>query len=278
MGAAGSPPKIIVVGNEKGGSGKTTVAMHVAIGLLRLGFSVGTVDIDTHQRSLTRYLDNRRMWCEDHDRSLPAPRHCLIGASELDSVSAVQTEERLSLTKAIEGMGDCAFLVLDCPGGDGQLSRFAHSLADTLITPLNDSFVDLDLLLQFRPGCFQVLDLGDYFQMLWHIRHQRRQSRQPAFDWVVVRNRLSSLVDQNKRNMVFVLEKVAPIMTFRLADGLGERIIFRQLFQQGLTVLDIDEPEVDIFHTNSHAAARGELRTLFQTLGLPDFGFANWQW
>jgi hypothetical protein len=145
MGVAGSPSRIIVVGNEKGGSGKTTVAMHVAIGLLRLGFSVGTVDIDTHQRSLTRYLDNRRMWCEDHDRSLPIPRHCLIGASGHDSASAALAEERLSLTDAIEQMGDRDFLVLDCPAGDGLLSRFAHSLADTLITPLNDSFVDVSI-------------------------------------------------------------------------------------------------------------------------------------
>jgi chromosome partitioning protein len=261
---------IIVIGNEKGGSGKTTVAMHVAVALMRLGFSVGTVDIDPRQKSLTRYVDNRRMWCEDSGVALPMPHHRLVGRSENDSVAAAKEEEREALTNALAELRPlCDFIVLDCPGADVPLSRFAHSFADTLITPLNDSFVDLDLLLQFRPGSFAVQGLGVYLQMLWELRQERRKWKRVGFDWIVVRNRLSGLVDQNKRNLMTVLSKLAPIIGFRIAGGIGERIIFRQLFLQGLTVLDIGEPGVDIAPTKSHAAAREEVRTLLKALWLP---------
>ena len=52
-----SAPYVIVVGNEKGGSGKTTLAMHVAIALLKAGQSVGIVDLDSNQHGLTRYVE-----------------------------------------------------------------------------------------------------------------------------------------------------------------------------------------------------------------------------
>lgn len=259
--------RVVVVGNEKGGSGKTTIAMHLAIGLLQRGAAVGAVDLDSHQQSLSRYLDNRQMWCRDNDVALAAPEHRLIEQSSQDSRSAAYQQDLGALQEELAALGSrCDIILLDCPAGDGSLSRAAHSLADVLITPLNDSFVDLDPLLQFRPGVFQVLALGSYFRMLWEIRNERHRSGCPAFDWIVLRNRLSGLADQNKRNLAHVLGKVAPIMRFHLAEGLGERIIFRQLFQQGLTLFDIDEPKTSILSTHSHQVARSELSVLLDVL------------
>lgn len=261
---------IIVIGNEKGGSGKTTVSMHVAVALMRLGFPVGSIDLDPRQKSLTRYVDNRRMWCEDNGTSLPMPDHRLIERSDNDSVAAAKEEEHLSLTGALAELRAANdFVIIDCPGADVPLSRFAHGFADTLITPLNDSFVDLDLLLQFRPGGYSVQGLGVYLQMLWELRQERRKWRRAGFDWIIVRNRLSGLVDRNKRDLMQVLQKLAPVIGFRTAGGIGERIIFRQLFLQGLTVLDIGEPGVNVTPTKSHAAARDEVRSLLKALWLP---------
>ena len=250
------------------GSGKTTVAAHLAIGLSRRGFAVGTIDLDSHQRSLTRYLDNRRMWCQDNDVSLVLPEHLLIEPSSQDSRSIAYQEDLHALNEGLASLGEgCDIILIDCPAGDGALARAAHSLAEVLVTPLNDSFVDLDPLLQFRPGSFQVLALGVYFQMLWENRNERHRSGLAPFDWIVLRNRLSGLADQNKRNLAHVLEKVSPILRFRLADGLGERIIYRQLFQQGLTLFDIDEPKTSILPTHSHEAARQELGDLLDDIG-----------
>ncbi len=173
--------KLIVIGNEKGGTGKTTVAMHLAVGLAYRGLSVGAIDLDSRQQSLTRYLDNRRLWCEESGISLPTPTHRVIAPSPADSRAVAETQDLQMLSDAVAAWdGQCEVIVLDCPAGDGSLARAAHHLADILVTPLNDSFVDLDPLLQFRPGSFQVLALGAYFQMLWEIRNERHQAARPS--------------------------------------------------------------------------------------------------
>ncbi|MDR3436891.1 division plane positioning ATPase MipZ [Telmatospirillum sp.] len=260
--------RVVVVGNEKGGTGKTTVAMHLAIGLLGRGMTVGVVDLDSRQQSLTRYLTNRRLWCGDHAISLPTPLHRLVLPSSDNSREVAEEEDRQALDDAVAAWnGQCEIVLLDCPAGDGSLSRAAHRLADVLVTPLNDSFLDLDPLLQFRPGSFQVLALGAYFEMLWEIRNQRHLAGESPFDWIVLRNRLSGLADQNKKNLSYVLSRIGPILRFRLAEGLGERIIFRQLFQQGLTLFDSSEPSTAILPTQSHLAARDELQALMDCLG-----------
>lgn len=255
--------KVVVVGNEKGGSGKTTVAVHLAIGLSVRGLSVGSVDLDAHQQSLSRYVNNRRMWCEDNAVDLAMPEFRLIEPSSQDSRSAAQRHDRQLLSDVLISLGDtCQVVVIDCPAGVGSLARAAHEMADVLVTPLNDSFMDLDPLLQFRPGCYDPLALGGYARMVWEIRDERQQAGRGPFDWIVLRNRLSGLADQNKKDMTRVLEKIAPVMGFHLAPGLGERIIFRRLFHQGLTLFDIDEPKAAIIDNHSQQAARGELDAL----------------
>jgi chromosome partitioning protein len=184
-----------------------------------------------------------------------------------DSRSAAYQQDLQSLNDGLASLKSrCDLILVDCPAGEGALSRAAHTLSDVLVTPLNDSFVDLDPLLQFAPGKSQVVALGSYFRMLWEIRNERHREARPAFDWIVLRNRLSGLADQNKRNLTHILGKVAPIMRFYLAAGLGERIIFRQLFRQGLTLFDIDEPRTSILPTHSHEAARNELGVLLDVL------------
>jgi len=261
---------VIVLGNEKGGSGKTTTAMHLVVALLRMGFSVASIDLDSRQRSLTRYIENRRYWADDNGIDLPLPAHSLIGRSGHEEATWARAAEEEALRDALnEYRPACDFVIIDCPGSDQPLARFAHGFAETLITPINDSFIDLDLLVELRPGTFEVMDLGIYMKMVWEQRQERRNARQPGFDWIVLRNRLSGLVDRNKRNLAAVLEKLAPVLGFRVAGGFGERVIYRQLFTQGLTVFDVGVEGVDIAPTRSHLAAKDEVRTLLHTLWMP---------
>ena len=64
---------IIVVGNEKGGAGKSTVSMHVATSVARMGHSIGVIDLDLRQKTLTRYLENRLTYMQKHDIDLAVP-------------------------------------------------------------------------------------------------------------------------------------------------------------------------------------------------------------
>lgn len=261
---------VIVLGNEKGGCGKTTVAMHLAIALQRMGFAVATIDLDTRQRSLTRYMENRRYTSDDNGWALALPTHRLLARSNNDNRTWAEAEDEESLRDTlIDLVADHQFIILDCPGSDSGLARFAHSLADILVTPINDSFIDLDLLVEMRPGTMEVMDLGVYMKMVWDQRQDRRLSRRAGFDWVVLRNRLSGLADHNKRNLSGVLDKLAAVLGFRVAGGFGERVIYRQMFTSGLTVFDIGQPGVDIAYTKSHEAARDEVKQLLHTLWIP---------
>lgn len=261
---------IIVVGNEKGGAGKTTAAMHLAVALMRMGFAVGTVDLDPRQRTLTRYVENRARWLAENPVPLPVTEHRVVIRSDLDSVQAAARDEEERLAATIEELGlTCPFVVVDCPGNDVPLARFAHTLADTLITPINDSLVDLDLLVELDPKTLAFERAGVYAAMILEQRRARLGGWRRGCDWVLLRNRLSTVNDHNKRRVLATLESLSKTIGFRMVRGFGERIVFRQLFLAGLTVLDLREDGTGVPLTMSHVAARQEVRQLVEALWLP---------
>ncbi|SFC84408.1 division plane positioning ATPase MipZ [Tropicimonas isoalkanivorans] len=260
---------IIVVGNEKGGSGKSTTSMHVATALVRMGHSVGTLDLDLRQQSLGRYVENRRAFCEAGGHTLATPEY--INLPEIVSEDVPPgvnlNDHRLSLAvQSLEADND--FILIDCPGSHTRLSQMAHSMADTLITPLNDSFVDFDLLARTRPQDGAILGPSVYSEMVWAARQARAQAGLRPIDWIVTRNRLGSQQMHNKRKVGDALSKLSRRIGFRVAPGFSERVIFRELFPRGLTLLDLRDVGGDRLNL-SNIAARQELRDLINTLNLP---------
>ncbi|MDA8232360.1 MAG: AAA family ATPase [Magnetospirillum sp.] len=261
---------IIVVGNEKGGSGKTTVAMHLAVGLLRMGFKVACIDLDHRQQSLARYLANRRAWVTRTRVPLPVPDVRVLTPSAAESRSEAQAEERALFERTLAELTPASdFVLIDSPGSDVPLARHAHTHADTLITPINDSLLDLDLLGRLDPVSWELKAAGIYASLVWELRQDRRRAHRSGIDWVVTRSRLSALADRNKQTMSDALEKMRKVLGFRLAEGFGERVIYRYLFLWGLTVLDLSQSGIDIEMTKSHRAARAEVMSLLANLWLP---------
>jgi chromosome partitioning protein len=269
-----SRPYVIVLGNEKGGTGKSTMAMHLATALLKQGYRVGTIDLDTRQNSLSRYLENRRAFAQEIDSALAAPEHRRIERSEADSAGQGQAEERSRLRRAFAELEDCQFIVIDTPGSDAFLSRLAHETADTLITPLNDSFLDLDVLAQIDRRRREVLGPSAYSQMVWEQNNRRVLGGRAPIDWIVLRNRLSHIEARNKREISTLLGQLGRRIGFRQAPGFGERVIYRELFLKGLTLLDLPEDDPDIPATVSHLSAKREIRNLMETIGLSEVALA----
>ncbi|GGW33065.1 ATPase [Gemmobacter lanyuensis] len=260
---------IIVFGNEKGGSGKSTTCMHVATALARLGHRVGGLDLDVRQRSFGRYIENRRAWMARNERDLPTPDYREL--PEIDPATLQPNENpfdaRLSAAvSALEPHSD--FIVIDCPGSHTRLSQVAHSLADTLVTPLNDSFVDFDLLARIDPETNKVKGPSIYSEMVWNARQLRAQAGLKPIDWIVLRNRLGAQQMHNKKKVGAALEDLSKRIGFRVAPGFTERVIFRELFPRGLTLLDLKDTGVDQLNL-SNIAARQEVRDLMTELRLP---------
>ena len=254
----GGTPHVIVLGNEKGGSGKSTTAVHIATALAAAGFAVGAIDLDVRQRTFARYMENRARTASARGLALPTPETLVIG----------ETEGVAGLAQALRGgwARDRAAIVIDTPGRHGPIVEAALARADTLVTPINDSFIDLDLLGQVDPETWKVRQPSFYAELVWDMRKKRARTGGVTVDWVVLRNRIAQLEARNMRRMFGALADLARRVGFRVVPGLSERVIYRELFPSGLTLLD---PQAIDGISLSHLAARQELRELIAALDLP---------
>jgi chromosome partitioning protein len=262
---------VVVLGNEKGGSGKSTTAMHVAVALINVGQRVATIDLDSRQKSFTRYIDNRRAWGRQAQLDLKVPMHFCVARGSTLRLDENEAIEFTGFAEAIAGVEHCHdFVVVDTPGTDSYLTRLAHSMADTLITPLNDSFVDLDVIGTVDPSTYAVTSESHYAATVRSARRHRRTIDGTHMDWVVVRNRLSVLGSRNKRLVGEGLVELGTRLGFRCVDGLAERVIYREFFPRGLTALDnLNEATLGTRPSLSHVTARAEVMSLIAALKLP---------
>ena len=262
---------VVVLGNEKGGSGKSTTALHIAVALLKAGQRVATIDLDSRQQSFTHYIENRRDWAERARIKLELPTHYCVPRSEGTSVEANEAQEFANFSAAISAIEhNHDVVVIDTPGNDTYLMRLAHSMADTLVTPLNDSFLDFDVLATLDPTNFAVIGESHYADMVREARRQRRLVDGRMTDWIVVRNRLSALGSRNKRLVGEGLAELSKRMGFRCVDGFAERVVYREFFPRGLTALDdLDATVLGTRPSMSHVTAREEVIALLNALHLP---------
>ena len=258
--SAPTAPHRIVFANEKGGTGKSTTAVHIAIALAYQGHRVAAIDLDPRQRTFHRYLENRAETMKRRDIVLPTVRFAVFGGDSTEELDALAAE-----------MGqDVDYLIFDTPGRDDPFARHIATGADSLVTPLNDSFVDFDLIGQVDAETFKVRRLSFYAELIWETRKKRAMStirdQRREMDWVVVRNRTQHVEARNMRRLDNALAELSKRVGFRVAQGLSERVIYRELFPSGLTLLD--KGHLGELGT-SHLVARQELRQLVAGLNLP---------
>jgi len=257
---------VIVIGNEKGGSGKSTTVMHLAVSLLRLGKRVTVIDLDARQGTISRYFENRRHHVDKTGLDLPMPELLTLrpedGGGDEEGIEAL-------LAGVFEDAGDTADVVIvDTPGSDTAMSRLAHSFADTLITPMNDSFIDLDVLAKIDPATMTVKSPSHYAELVWQQRMVRAKRGQKNADWIVMRNRMGHTDSKNKREIERLVTELAKRVSFRTVAGFSERVIFRELFHQGLTLMDVAEVKGESALSMSHIAARQEVRALVEAINI----------
>jgi chromosome partitioning protein len=263
-------PHVVVVGNEKGGSGKTTVATHIVAALMNAGQRVATIDLDSRQKTLTHYIENRRGWARRRHIELELPTHFCIARAEGARMDEIETAEYADFGRAVAAVqGHHDFVVIDTPPHDSYLMRLAHSIADTLVTPLNDSFLDLDVLATLDPVTLGVTGVSHYGELVRQTRRHRSSVDGALLDWVVVRNRVPLFQSDIESIMCGGLDELGLRLGFRFAMGLHERQIYRNLFPSGLTALDEPcETMPGIGPAESRFTARREIQALLEVLKL----------
>ncbi len=263
-------PAVIVVGNEKGGAGKSTLAIHIVCGLLHAGRRVAIIDLDLRQRSMAKFFANRAAWMVGNNQVLPMPIEPDMGDGK--ALAKADEQEQLSRFQAAmaQARAEADVILIDTPGGDTLLSRTAHGLADQIVTPMNDSFVDFDLLGQIDPVTLELLKPSIYSESVWEARKHRAitEGRTAAIDWIVVVNRMAVAAARNRQRLEERMEKLARRVGFRIGPGLRDRVIYRELFPFGLTVADLSNEVRPVAVSLAHVAARQEMRNLMLALGL----------
>lgn len=251
---------IIVIGNEKGGTGKSTIAMHLAVKLLQEGFKVLTIDLDGRQGSLSKYISNREDFCHKHDLTLPTPAHFRFAPCEDIQKIPQQTEEINSLIDNMSLEYDA--IIIDTPGNKNYLFDIAHRHADTLITPITDSLVDLNAIADIDFGNNKIKSPGHYAEFVWDIKKFLASQGKAYLNWIICGNKISPLRSKNKNFVFEQLEKISKLYGFRFCEGLKDRVIYRELFLEGLTVLDLQQESLKRRMSLSHLAAKIEIKNL----------------
>jgi chromosome partitioning protein len=268
-----SRAQVIVVGNEKGGAGKSTLAIHIVCGLMHAGRKVAILDLDLRQRSMSHFFSHRTAWTAANGVTLPMPVEPDLG----DGKALARADEAEQMAR-FEAMFDEAVasgaevILIDTPGGDTVLSRAAHARADQIVTPMNDSFVDFDMLGTVDPVTLELLKPSTYSESVWEARKYRaiQEGRHVAIDWIVVVNRMAVAEARNRRRLEERMLKLSKRVGFRVGPGLRDRVIYRELFPFGLTVADLSNAVRPVAVSLAHVAARQEMRNLMQALGLDD--------
>lgn len=263
-------PGIIVVGNQKGGSGKTTIAFHLIAGLMRSGYSVGSVDLDGGQLTLSSILRNRQAFRDSRDINLDLPEHHFL-SDDLHQAQYRNVREAESwLENIIPDM--CArhdVIVIDTPGHDTPLNMLAHACGDILLTTLNDSFVDLDVILEVSPATLRPVGLSHYGRMIRKAASEREAASLSPARWLVLQNRVGLLRTNNRKMVEEVLSEASRLYDFELLGGLSERVVFRELFTFGLTVYDLERLPGFADRTRSQVHAEAELDALVEAICRP---------
>jgi chromosome partitioning protein len=261
--------QVIVIGNEKGGAGKSTVAMHLITALLWSGASTAVIDLDLRQQSIGRFLSNRRTWLAASKAEAPMPTEYRLGEDNAYFATATPQEALARFERALEeAKAENAYVVIDTPGGDTPLMRAAHAAADLIVTPMNDSFLDFDLLGQVDPVTLELVKPSIYAETVWASRKARAVRDGRSIDWVVLQTRLATAEARNRRRLQERVQALSRRIGFRIAPGLRDRVIYRELFPCGLTVADLSTSIRPVAVSLAHVAARQELRAIMHALKL----------
>ncbi|MBL1241901.1 MAG: AAA family ATPase [OCS116 cluster bacterium] len=263
--AENNTSRVIVLGNEKGGTGKTTLAIHLLLGLQAKGARVAAIDLDGRAAGFSKFLENREAWAKHSRQNIYTPPFFTVSPSQNKDVAQREQEDFAAFAGAVEKLEHISdYLILDLPSGDTYLGRLAHSMADILITPLNDGFLDVNILGDVDDEDFSVKHINPYGKYVLDCLNRRKNIDGKGFTWLLVKNRVSSLGAKHKLKIDKALNNLAEKLGAKIATNIGDRVIFRELYAMGLSVFDVLDKQTGVKATASHNEAKKEVLDLIE--------------
>lgn len=143
---------------------------------------VASIDLDGRQGTLTHYIQNRSAYAAARGIGPGLPEHLSVTVRENPTEEERGEDERAFERRLEQLRNENDFVIIDTAGSDSYLFRLAHVAADILITPLNDSLIDLDVLAKVEPETLTIKSPGHYAQTVWQARQKRaaQKSRRRA--------------------------------------------------------------------------------------------------
>lgn len=218
--------KIVVVGQQKGGVGKSTLAGNVAVALALGGRRVILVDADK-QQSAAKWGSRRQISGIDPEIAFATLR-------------AEKIPDFMSTIKNLGESGKFDYCIIDVGGHDSRELRASLSLANILIAPCTPSQVDVEAL-------------GEFDELLDEL-----QSYNPSLTVVSVINKANTGLFRHE------IEQAADAMAemehlSRPVVAIADRPNFRAAWLEGKSVFDLDA-------TDAVRKAQGEISKIVEAL------------
>lgn len=190
---------VISVTNLKGGVGKTTVAVNLAVGLAMKGYSICLVDSDREQRSATEWRDNR---------TVAEPQVTVVSVSEKQFTSEI---------KALRAKFD--LVVIDGVPQLSELAQYTIGVSDLVIIPITPSLIDYRGFETFFRKYKEIKTMKE--EMGGSVKGAVLMNR-------VQRNRLTQEIPDAVQSYGITL----------LKSRLVDRLAYKDTFTEGLSVLE----------------------------------------